>query len=73
MSEFGCPDRFITIRQFHNGMLARVLDNGDSSQAFPVTNGVKQGCILVPTLFSMFTAMLTDTSCNDAGNGISIR
>ena len=28
---------------------------------FPVTNGVKQGCVMAPTLFSMmFSAMLTD-------------
>ena len=54
-------------------MLAQVLGNGDSSEAFPVTNGVKQGCVLAPTLFSMMlTAMLTDAFCNDDGNGISV-
>ena len=38
-------------------MMAKVLDDGDASDAFPVTNGVK----LAPTLFSMvFAAMLTD-------------
>ena len=57
------------VRQFHDGMLARVLDEGDCSDAFPVTNGVKQGCILAPTLFSMmFTAMLSDAFCNNAEN-----
>ena len=62
MSKFGCPDKFITlVRLFHDGMLARVQDNGEFSQPFPVTNGVKQGCVLAPTLFSMmFSAMLTD-------------
>ena len=48
MSKFGCPDRFITmVRQFHDGMQAQVLDNGELSTPFPVTNGVKQGCVLV--------------------------
>ncbi len=29
MSKFGCPDRFILmVRQFHNGMTARILDDG---------------------------------------------
>ena len=43
---------FITIaRQFHHGMMDKVLDNGDKSDSFPVTNGVKQGCFLAPTLF----------------------
>ena len=75
MSKFGCPDKFITmVRQFHYGMLSQVRDNGGSSEAFPVTNGVKQGCILAPTLFSMiFTAMLTDAFCNNDGNVIIIR
>ena len=60
--------------KLHDGMIARVLDNGDFSEAFPVTNGVKQGCLLAPILFSMmFTAMLTDAFCSDDGNGISIR
>ena len=36
-----------------------VQDNGERSASFPVTNGVKQGCVLAPTLFSMvFSAML---------------
>ena len=62
------------VRQIHDGMLTRVLDNGDTSEAFPVINGVKQGCVLVPTLFgTMFTAMLTDAFCNDEENGMSIR
>ena len=62
MAKFGCPDKFIAmVRAFHDGMLARVLDDGESSDAFPVSNGVKQGCVLAPTLFSMvFAAMLKD-------------
>ncbi|BHF72107.1 hypothetical protein SprV_0401517000 [Sparganum proliferum] len=62
MQKFGCPERFIAIvRQLHDGMMARVTDNGAVSEAFAVTNGVKQGCVLAPTLFSlMFSAMLID-------------
>ena len=62
--KFGCPDKFTSIvRQLHDGMVAKVLDNGEESEPFPVTNGVKQGCVLAPTLFSlMFSAILTDAS-----------
>ncbi|BHF85211.1 hypothetical protein SprV_1002837400 [Sparganum proliferum] len=62
MKKFGCPERFTQmVRQLHDGMMARVTDNGAVSEAFAVTNGVKQGCVLAPTLFSlMFSAMLMD-------------
>ena len=72
MANFGCPAKFIAVeRQFHSGMLARV--QSEFSDPFPVTNGVKQGCVLASTLFSMmFTAMLTD-AIQDGNNDIPIR
>ena len=74
MSKFGCPDNFIqVIRQLHDGMQAQVLDDRESSTLFPVTNGVKQGCVLAPTLFSMiFSAMFTD-AFREANPGMNIR
>ncbi|BHF69379.1 hypothetical protein SprV_0301242300 [Sparganum proliferum] len=62
MQKFGCPGRFIQmLRQLDDGMMERVTDNGAVSEAFVVTNGVKQGCVLAPTLFSLkFSAMLLD-------------
>ncbi|BHF59554.1 hypothetical protein SprV_0100251400 [Sparganum proliferum] len=62
MQECGFPEHFTQIvRQLHDDMMARVTDNGAVSEAFAVTNGVKQGCVLAHTLFSlMFTAMLMD-------------
>ena len=76
MAKFGCPAKFIAmVRQFHDGMLARVQNDGEFSEPFPVTNGVKQGCVLAPTLFSMmFSAMLTDASQGrDDGFAINYR
>ena len=74
MAKYGCPAKFIAmVRQFHDGMLARVQNDGEFSDSFPVTNGVKQGCVLAATLFSMmFSAMLTD-AFQDGDNGIPIR
>ena len=66
MHKSGCPDRFITlVRQFHGGMLFRVQDDGESSELFPVTNGLKQSCMMAPILFSMlFSDMLKDSFCD---------
>nr|VZH96286.1 unnamed protein product [Spirometra erinaceieuropaei] len=59
-------------RQLHDGMMARFTDNGAVSEAFAVTKGVKQGCVLAPTLFSlMFSAMLMD-AYRDERPGIRI-
>ena len=45
------------VQQFHDGMQARVQND----EPFEVTNGVKQGCVMAPALFSMtFSAMLMD-------------
>ncbi|BHF82323.1 hypothetical protein SprV_0802546000 [Sparganum proliferum] len=73
MQKFGCPERFTQmVRQLHDGMMARVTDNGAVSEAFAVTNGVKQGCVLAPTLFSlMFSAMLME-AYGDERPGIRI-
>nr|VZI29711.1 unnamed protein product [Spirometra erinaceieuropaei] len=73
MRKFGCPERFTQmVRQLHDGMMARVTDNGAVSEAFAVTNGVKQGCVLAPTLFSlMFSVMLMD-AYRDERPGIRI-
>ena len=74
MAKVGCPAKFIgMVRHFHGDMLARIQNNGEFSDPLPVTNGVKQGCALASTLFSMmFSAMLTEAFQNDE-NDISIR
>ena len=76
MTKFGCPEHFIKmVRQLHDGMQAQVLENSDSSTLFSVTSGVKQGYVMLPTLFSMmFAAMLTDAfQDSDPGRGIRYR
>ena len=42
MVMFGCQPRFkAVVRQFHDGMQARVQNDGKFSEPFEVTNGVK--------------------------------
>ena len=71
MAKFGCPQKLITmVRQFHDGMMASVQDQSASSASFSVTNGVKQGCVLAPTLFSMMFSAMLQHAFTDDSNGI---
>ena len=74
MAKFGCLAKFIAmVRQLLDGMLGRVQTDSKFSDPFPVTNGVKQGCVLALTLLNMiFSAMLTN-ALQDGDNGIPIR
>lgn len=62
MPKSECLAEFIAmLHQFHYGMNARVWNEGEYFQPFPITNSVKQGYVLALTLSSMvFSAMLTD-------------
>nr|VZH97132.1 unnamed protein product [Spirometra erinaceieuropaei] len=54
------------VRQLHDGMTPRVTDNGVTSEAFEMTNGVKQRYVLTPPLFSLvFSATLTGACCDE--------
>jgi len=57
----GCPDTLLNIiLKLHDDMHAAVQVNGSRSRRFLMKRGVKQGCVLAPTLFAIFfTALLT--------------
>ena len=40
---------------------------------FAITNGVKQGCVLAPTLFSIFLSAMLEEAFKDMGDGIYIQ
>ena len=46
------------VRSFHDGMMSTVQFDGDMSAEFGVKSGIKQGCILTPTLFDIFFTLL---------------
>ena len=67
MIKFGCPHKFIATVQAH------VQNEGEFSEPFEVTNGIQQGCVMAPTLFSMmFSTMLKD-AFQDSDTGFPIR
>ena len=54
------PDTLLSIISgFHYHMQASVRYNGSSPNTFPVTHGVKQGCVLAPTLFANYASSLS--------------
>ena len=74
LSKLGCPPKFVrAVQSFHDGMMARVIENGDVSNPFPVTNGVKKGCVLAPTLFSLLFAEMLSAALSKTSAGITIR
>ena len=61
LARFGVPEKMLTvIRQFHEGMRARVrTDDGEHSEWFDVTQGMRRRCVLSPFLFNIFFAAVT--------------
>ena len=44
--------------QLHENQRGQIRLSGDLSEPFPISNGVKQGCVLAPTLFSIFFSIM---------------
>ena len=74
LQKIGCPPRLLQmVTSFHEDMHSTVCFNGGTSEAFPVSSGVKQGCVLAPTLFGIFFSMLLQYAFADCEEGIYIR
>jgi len=74
LAKIGCPQKFINlIRSFHDGMMGQVIDGGEASTAFAITNRTKQGCVLAALLFSIFFAMMLLVAFKDCDSGIPVR
>ena len=61
------------IEALHTGMMANVNVGGKVSESFSVTNGVKQGRVLAPTLFSIFLSAMLDEAFRDMGDDVYIQ
>ena len=74
LPKIGCPPKLANIIQsFHNDMKGTVLFNGNSSDPFPINNGVKQGCVLAPTLFGIFFSLVLKHAFGNSLEGVFLR
>jgi len=61
------------IQQFYIWMEAHISSKGQLSPPFAINNGVKQGCVLAPTLFSIYLAAVLDEAFSDTTQGIYLQ
>ena len=71
LKKYGCTVKFVSlIEALHTGMQANVAMRGSVSKDFSVSNGVKQGCVLAPTLFSIYLAAMLEVAFKDTSEGV---
>ena len=76
LPKIGCPPELQSmIKSFHTNMKGTVQLSGSSSRPFDIRSGIKQGCVLAPTLFGIFFALLLrhSFSFGTASDGICLR
>ena len=73
LARLGCPPKCVNItRQLHEGMKGCVLYDIEQSGSFNINTGLKQGCVLAPTLFSIFLAAFISLAAIDQAKGVDI-
>ena len=71
LSKIGCPPKLLSmIESLHTDMQGTVQFEGSISKPFSIRSGVKQGCVLAPTLFGIFFAMLLKHAYSTSSKGI---
>ena len=74
LERLGCSPKFLQmVIQLHENQRGQVRLNGDLSEPFPISNGVKKGCVLAPTLFSIFFTMMLKQATVDDDEGVYVR
>ena len=74
LKKIGCPPSLLSlIMSFHTNMKATVSFNGEDSDPFDILSGVKQGCVLAPTLFGIYFSVLLSYAFKDSTDGIPIQ
>ena len=73
LRRIGCPDEFVSVIQsFHDGMKVTVREGSEKAEPFIVTSGTKQGCVLAPTLFSIFFSLMLFIAFDNVKEGVEV-
>ena len=71
---FGCPEVLVDIvQQFHDGTRGKVMVGSQLSDGIDVNHGTKQGCVLAPTLFTLFLTIVITILHEEVQEGVYIR
>lgn len=74
LKKLGCTEKFVRLlRLLHDDMQCCVIVDGEQSDFFPVTCGVKQGCVIAPTLFAIYFAVVVGEVLQSVSEGVRIR
>ena len=74
LPKIGCPPKLQSmIGSFHTDTKRTVQFNGSSLEPFEIRNGVKQGCVLAPTLFGICFGLLLKHAFDTTTQGIYLR
>ena len=66
LEKLGRPPKFLTIViKLQDNQFGRVKHSNDLSQAFPIANGMKQGCVTAIPLFTIFFTMMLQQASED--------
>lgn len=69
--KIGCPPKLYSmIRSFHDGTQATIQYDGSMSEPFDIKSGVKQGCVLAPTLFGILFSLLLKHAFGNSTKGV---
>ncbi len=64
------PETTWLVSSFHNNMKGTVKYDGATSEPFEIHSGVKQGCVLAPTPFSIFFSIMLSYAFKTSTEGV---
>ena len=72
LEKIGCPPKLLSIiASFHVNMHGTVIFDREISEPFKIESGVKQGCVLAPTLFGIFISLMLTYAFGTASDGLT--